>query len=148
MICAPLMSMAGWKSVEEIDAYRLAVELRDDIGRLTETGRASKEFDFKDQIRESSASVTKNIAEGFERYYHGEFAHFVSIAKGSLGETIDALKEGEAKRYWAGEDFDRLHALAVKTRKATAGLLRYLQASGAPGEGSRRRTRKTRTSRV
>jgi len=134
MIRAHFGSMAGWTSVAEIDAYRLAVELRDQVGRLVESGRAAKDFNFRDQIRDSTSSVTRNLAEGFDRYGHGEFAYFANVAKGSLGETIDALKEGREKRYFTDEDFNRLNSLAESARKATTGLLRYLLSSKAPGE--------------
>ncbi|HVH55289.1 MAG TPA: four helix bundle protein [Vicinamibacterales bacterium] len=133
--------MAGWKSVEEIEAYRVAVDLRDWIGRLTQSGPAGRDFTFRDQIRSSAASTTKNLAEGFERFYHGEFAQFASIAKGSLGETIDALKEGKAKAYFSPKDADALLTLAEKARKATSGLIRYLRSSKAPGENRARRRR-------
>ena len=91
--------MAGWKSVDEIDAYRLAVEPRDEIGRLTDSGRAAKDFKFRDQMRDAAASTTRNLAERFDRYFHGEFGYFAGVAKGSVGETIDALREGRAKGY-------------------------------------------------
>jgi four helix bundle protein len=133
--------MAGWKSVEESEAYRVAVDLRDSIGRLTQSGPAGRDFTFRDQIRSSAASTTKNLAEGFERFYHGEFAQFASIAKGSLGETIDALKEGKTKAYFSPQDADALLALAERARKATSGLIRYLRSSQAPGENSARRRR-------
>jgi four helix bundle protein len=145
MRAASVGRMAGWKSVEEIAAYVIAVELRDDIGRLTQAGPAAKDFKFRDQIRDSAASATKNLSEGFDRYYHGEFAYLAGVAKGSLGETIDALKEGKAKNYFSLQDFDRLFALAEKARKATAGLIRYLQSSEAPGEcRAKRRTKRRR----
>ena len=131
--------MAGWRSVEEIDAYVLAVQLRDAITLFTESGRAARDFGYRDQIRDSSSSVTKNLAEGFDRYDHGEFAYHANVAKGSLGETIDALKDGKAKRYIADDEFDRLCALAERARKATGGLIRYLKSSQAPGEKARRR---------
>ena len=133
--------MAGWKSVKEIEAYRVAVDLRDWIGRLTQSGPAGRDFAFRDQIRSSAASTTKNLAEGFERFYHGEFAQFASIAKGSLGETIDALKEGKAKAYFSPQDAEALLALAERARKATSGLIRYLRSSQAPGENRARRRR-------
>ncbi len=132
--------------MDEIKAYQLAVELRDDITRLTETGRAARDFGFRDEIRESSSSVTKNLAEGFDRYYHPEFARFAGIAKGSLAETIDALKDGKIKKYISEEDFHRLNELAERARKATGGLIRYLESSQAPGE-ERRRPRPRRRSR-
>ncbi|MEL7293816.1 MAG: four helix bundle protein [Pseudomonadota bacterium] len=42
-----------------------------------------RDFGFKDQVCRSGFS---NIAEGMERHSSKEKAHFLSIAKGSLGE--------------------------------------------------------------
>jgi hypothetical protein len=83
MLRAGLHGMAGWKSVEEIVAYQLSVELRDEITRLTMDGPVTSDFKFRNQIRDSAASATRNLSEGFDRYRHPEFAHLASVAKSS-----------------------------------------------------------------
>lgn len=55
-----------------IDVYKELASLRD--------------FGFKDQITRSALSVPSNIAEGLERYTTPDKAHFLVIAKGSVGE--------------------------------------------------------------
>jgi four helix bundle protein len=139
--------MAGWKSVEEIEAYQLAAKLRDAVRKFTRSEPAARDFTYRDQITDSSASVTRNLAEGFDRYYHSEFAQFASIAKGSVGETIDALKEGRACGYLSAAEFESLLALAERARKALSGLIRHLKSTNAPGEEDRPRRRRRRKKR-
>jgi len=137
--------MAGWKSVEEIEAYRVAVDLRDWIGRLTQSGPAGRDFTFRDQIRSSAASTTKNLAEGFERFYHGEFAQFASIAKGSLGETIDALKEGKAKAYFSPKDVIGARRKSAKGNERPDPVLAFLQSPRREPRAEKTAVNSTRT---
>src|SRR6266516_2072202 len=51
------------KRYEELEAWRLADELKREVYALINSGAASKDFGFCDQIRDSAASNTKNIAE-------------------------------------------------------------------------------------
>jgi four helix bundle protein len=134
MPCARTGGMAGWKRVEEIAAFRLSVQLRDDILELSDGPRFRGAADLRDQIRDSAASAPRNLSEGFDRYFHGEFAFFAGVAKGSLGETINHLDDSRRRGAVSAEDHARLISLAIEARKATAGLLRYLLSSGAPGE--------------
>jgi four helix bundle protein len=55
------------------------------------TARFSKDPVVPIQLRKTVLSVYSNFAEGFERDGNREFVQFLSIAKGSLGETRGQL---------------------------------------------------------
>lgn len=94
----------GAKCVEELVVWQLADELRRDIIRLTTTGEASRDRRFCSHIRETATSVCSNIAEGFDRFQPGEFAYFARVARGSVGEARDRLRDGLERAYWKSDD--------------------------------------------
>ena len=55
------------KRVEEIESWRKARALTNEIYQATGSGKFIKDFGLKDQIRRASVSILSNIAEGFER---------------------------------------------------------------------------------
>jgi len=138
----------GWKAIDDVIAYRLAVRLRDDILRLTVNGAACRDWGFRDQIRDSARSAARNLAEGFYRYNHKEFAHFANIARASVGETICHIRDGITQGHFATEDADRLLSSSQEAMRTITGLLRHLRTSNAPApywmppEGPARRSPK------
>ena len=90
-----LMHIVSVRDHTELIAWQLADQLRSLVWRMTETGPASRELKFRSQLRDSISVVCRNLAEGFYRFDHPEFAQFTRIARGSLGETQDLLLEGQ-----------------------------------------------------
>jgi four helix bundle protein len=119
--------VAGVSKYEELVAWRLADELKRKVYALTATGQAARDFKFRDQIRDSSASATRNIAEGFGRFHPVEFARFLDFARGSLTETHNSLRDGRDRGYFTSADCDRLSLLAGRAAKATTRLMLYLR---------------------
>ena len=99
---------------------------------LTEREGVRKDFDFCGQARRAANSACKNTAEGFWRYRHAEFAHFVNIAKGSLGELLDSTDEALKKRYIKKPEYDQLNLLIERALKAAGGLHAYLLDNPTP----------------
>ena len=72
---------------EDLEIWRLAREICQNIEYLIQNTNLKTNYSLKDQIDRSSGSIMDNIAEGFERNGNKEFIHFLSIAKGSAGEV-------------------------------------------------------------
>lgn len=110
----------------ELVAWQLASVLRDEIIELVATPPVSRQFKFCDQISDAASSAPRNIAEGFARYGHAEFARFLGYALGSLAEVQTLLDEACAKQLLDDSRFSRLHSLSVRAWKATGGLKQSL----------------------
>ena len=83
--------MATIKRFEDLEIQQDARRLSKEIIFISKNTDLNKDFKFNAQIKDSSGSVMDNIAEGFERNGNIEFRQFLSIAKGSAGETRSQL---------------------------------------------------------
>ena len=79
--------MATITKFEDLEIWQEARILVKEIYLISKETDLKTDFKFKAQIKASSGSVMDNIAEGFERDGNLEFRQFLSIAKGSAGES-------------------------------------------------------------
>ena len=56
---------------------------------------ADERYALSDQLRRAVVSVASNIAEGSGRSTNADYAHFLSMARGSLYETMTQLEVAE-----------------------------------------------------
>ena len=117
----------GARSLDELNAWKLGNELRDGVHALTAEGRQADDWKFRNQLRDAVSSITRNVAEGFGRYRHREFAHFLSIARGSTFEVADQLRDGVSRKYWTAEEVSDLFALCQRANAAITSLILYLK---------------------
>jgi four helix bundle protein len=132
----------GVNDFRDLVVWQLADELRREIVAFTEHGPASRDFKYRDQIRDAIASVCRNTSEGFDRFRPAEFARFLEFARGSLGEVQDCLIDGHGRHYIEGERFDRMWLLSKRAVGSNTGLQMYLKECAANGRAPWRRTRK------
>ena len=128
--CLP-RRVGGARTFTELDAWKLANELKLGVYGLIREGDASRDFEFRNQIRNAAASAPRNIAEGFGRYVPRDFAQYLRIANGSLMETSNHLQDGVDRGYFRPEQVCELLTLARRASAATTSLTRYLQTGRA-----------------
>jgi four helix bundle protein len=115
--------MAGVRRYEDLDAWKLSMQLNDVIFEITSTGRAFADFGFRDQIRDAARSPPL-IAEGFIRFTDSEFIRYLRMARGELGEVLNHLEIGRRQNYFSAEQLQRATTLGNRAKGATTNLLK------------------------
>lgn len=79
------------ESHRDLIAWQKGMELATAAYALAKSMPRSEEYRLTSQLLRSAVSVPANIAEGHARGSRRDYAHFVSISRGSLAETETLL---------------------------------------------------------
>ena len=126
--------MATIKSFEDLEVWKLARMLCDEIYILMTSTPLKNDYKLKEQINSSSGSVMDNIAEGFERNGNKEFRQFLSISKGSCGETRSQLYRIVDRKYIDNEKFNELKDLTILINNKIGSFIQYLNKTEYKGQ--------------
>ena len=77
------------KSVDDLEVYKLALELQRKIFQITKSFPREEMYSLTDQVRRSSRSVGANIREAWAKRRYP--AHFVSKLSDSDGESEETI---------------------------------------------------------
>src|SRR5438067_4928233 len=121
--------MAKIRKFEDIESWKRVRKLANEIYNVTAVGRFTRDFGLRDQIRRAALSIMLNIAEGFERGGDKEFLQFLSVAKGSCGETRAQLYVALDQAYISVAEFESLFKSTMEVSQLISGLTRYLHHS-------------------
>jgi four helix bundle protein len=125
--------MATIKRFEDLEIWIESRRLSKEIILISKTTELNKDYKLKDQIKGSSGSVMDNIAEGFERNGNGEFRQFLSIAKGSAGETRSQLYRVFDNEYIGQQKLDNLVSEYEKLSIKIHNFITYLNKNDFKG---------------
>ncbi len=125
--------MATITRFEDLEIWQLSREYCKNIYPLTCVTPFSRDYKLKDQINDSSGSIMDNIAEGFERMGKNEFIHFLTIAKGSCGESRSQLYRAFDRNYIDDKSLQDLVNASEIISKKTGAFISCLNQSNNPG---------------
>ena len=124
--------MAGFRDFRDIVAWQLAHELKVTVDAFLCRPAVKYKFKFCDQLSDAARSGPRNIAEGFARFKHKEFAQFVRIAKGSEAEVLNHIIDAYDQNLITKEEFLQTEHLIKRALKAANGLIRFLESNPDP----------------
>jgi four helix bundle protein len=117
----------GVRDFRQLVCWKLSNALKCEIFDWLQTSPASRDFTFRDQIRDSSASAPSNIAEGFGRFRPRECANYLGYARASLMETMNHLVDARDSHYMDEPLYSRLMNLSRAALRLTTNLMRQKQ---------------------
>jgi four helix bundle protein len=118
---------------EDLEIWQLARELCNDIYEIAQNSDLKTDYKLYNQIDGSSGSIMDNIAVGFERNGNKEFIQFLSISKGSCGETRSQLYRVFDRSSISKDKFEETKNKTIVLSKKISSFMTYLSKSDYKG---------------
>ena len=108
---------------EKLRAWQAAHALTLAVYRATDTWPRVEQYELTSQVRRAAFSAPSNIAEGAAKRSAKEFARFLDISLGSLGELEYSIRLAEDLGYLRGETLTEIRGLHSSAGRLTRRLL-------------------------
>lgn len=119
--------MSGITRFEDIDAWKAARELTNQIYAVTCEGTFAKDYGLKEQIQRAANSIMANVAEGFDGGSDREFIKFLGYARRSATEVQSHLYVALDQHYIEEREFLALYEKTGAVKSLISGFIRYLR---------------------
>ncbi|MDU6659685.1 MAG: four helix bundle protein [Capnocytophaga sp.] len=117
------------KDFKDLIVWQKAMDLVVEVYNLVKKLPKEEQFALSDQMRRAVISIPSNIAEGRGRYSIKEYAHFLSVAKGSNAELETQLLLCVKINYLNNSDIERAFGLIKEVGKMLTSLQKSLTIS-------------------
>jgi four helix bundle protein len=106
----------------ELTCWQLARNLKKEVTKILKKPVFDRNQRSRDNLADAASSVRRNIAEGFGRRGHKEFARFLNFSLSSLKEVEDGLIECVDCEWVTQEEVAEALRFCKRTTVATARL--------------------------
>ena len=108
---------------EKLDVWQESVELAHFVLELLEEVPLTKHLRLVSQMEGAVTSVAQNIAEGKGRQHKKEFVQYLSIAQGSLYETVTLNEIFKKQKLYGETDYQQVRRKAETIDRKLNGLM-------------------------
>lgn len=118
-----------YKNHLDIPVFQLAHQTALVVYKTTKSFPKEELYGIVLQLRRAVSSIPANIVEGFYRGSKKELVQFLTIARGSCGESRYLVLLAKDLGYITRVQFDELDGLLVEIHKQLNGWIRMLRSS-------------------
>ena len=115
------------QSYRDLEAWKIGMDLVTAVYGMTRAFPREELYGLTSQLRRAAVSIPSNLAEGHQQGTKS-YAHFVSVAIGSLAEVETQVEVAKRLLYVSAQDISPVSNLAGQVRRLLHGLRRSLQA--------------------
>lgn len=115
------------KNFYDLDAWLRGHNLVLKIYEITKKFPPNELFGIISQLKRAAASITANIAEGFERYHFNDKMKFYYQARASVAEVQNFLLLSKDLGYITQDECKNLGEMANEARRLINGLIRSIE---------------------
>lgn len=125
----PRASSLGARRYTELEVWKNANDLRDQVNRLVNLPEFSQHGWLHNQLRRAAQTACAGIADGFGRQPR-DFLRFVQASRTALSEVRDLLGQAARLKLVTGPKAAGLGSLADSAVRSAASLIRDLERAG------------------
>ncbi|AYZ14303.1 four helix bundle protein [Chryseobacterium arthrosphaerae] len=112
------------KNFEDFPVYIKSLDLIQKVYEFLQNPGFKKEFEFNNQIKRASFSISNNIAEGSEYNNNRQFIRYLKIAKGSCAEVKSMLIV--SKRLKLGDE-NKAEEIITLSREVSSNISNFIK---------------------
>jgi len=115
------------KPHKNLDVWKKAVDLVQQIYDLTKTFPKNEDYSLTSQMRRAAISVPSNISEGAARQTKKEFINFLHMAQGSLSELDTQIEIAKRLGYFSEDQNKKTFEIMQDVDRMLSGLIKSLR---------------------
>ncbi|WP_265426652.1 four helix bundle protein [Chryseobacterium sp. YIM B08800] len=112
---------------ENFPVYIKSLELIEKVYQFLKSKGLEKEFEFNNQIKRASFSISNNIAEGSEYNNNRQFIKYLKIAKGSCAEVRSMMIVSKRLKLGDENAAEEIINLSREISSNISNFIRYLK---------------------